>query len=784
MKNLIAILLLVLLLCGCAVPNDAKTTQTSEPTLTQEAVQTSEAIETPVPLSKKLELPVSVAYNKGAVSRTDEDGVFYVTLSNGQEEHPAMPTFTWYINGTAADTIDEVVIEFDVLETVRPLDGQYFGYDRAFFVTLHNFETIPLMPPWPKDEVYNSHLLSRGNTGRSEMINIPELGVDLGKYAAWDGEHVRIAIPYSEFQNASKDLTLQFLPGTTFGLLNIYLWGENGLYADTADTISQQIEYPERDLMNKVIGPFYEDIVERFGCDPAKTNQNPAQQLEDNIYGGGNSKNAIRGGLTINPDGSVDMPVSFYDLDAYASQIQGKYAVIPEGLVSVFTIISKQDRFSDEQQRQIIDFVFKNMMDETGQFFGVYDIAQEKMVAVERRASALPILSALLMNRDVLSNPEIDLIMNSIIAHELVRVGDTLYYAPNGIGEDGVMDLYLSDFAISDELLALLSEYSNDGRRLDEEYGCAMLLKGVANSLKLILEGQEQNATRLPSTELRVVFSGKGESYELQPSGTFDINNSYFSIGLMSFEFFYQAVEPYGYYAEQESFDSTFKRLGKVKDNAYSEKQKQTIREIEALYAETYSVYTIANTLYESWLDIYNFLKIQTDDTIYAYAYNVHTGEMIEAPSDLLGSSFSYTSQFRERFGTPAVSMNYFLLVGMFNDKEMALESGNLALANYGIHEGWMFGTLSTTNSDIFADNGLNVWGYDSLQYALMGNMPAVMLTRHMYDTSGMNTNRENWRVFAMRKMNQFMSEGVERLTPDDAFPTFYDHIPAVEILN
>jgi len=124
MKKLIAILLLLSLLCGCATPNNTKTTQTSEPASTQEAAQASKTIETPVPLSKKLELPVSVAYNKGTVSRTDEDGVFYVTLSHGQEERPTMPTFTWYINGTEADTIDEVVIEFDVLETVRPLDGE------------------------------------------------------------------------------------------------------------------------------------------------------------------------------------------------------------------------------------------------------------------------------------------------------------------------------------------------------------------------------------------------------------------------------------------------------------------------------------------------------------------------------------------------------------------------------------------------------------------------------------------------------------------------------------
>ncbi len=777
MKKLVAILLVTVLLCGCAVPNDAKTTQEREPASAQEAS------ETPEPKPKSVELPAKISFNKGTLSETEEEGVFYVDLSNGHQERPPMPIYAWYINGTGADMIDEVVIEFDVFGTVPPLDGEYFGYDQAFYITLHNFETIPLIPPWPEDFVYDSHLMSRGNTGRADMLAIPEIGVDLQKYAVWDGEHVRIAIPYSEFQNASKDLTLQFLPGTTYGNLSACLFRADGLQEDAVETVSQPIAAPEHNLFEAVMKPLLNDFSDRLGFNPSTNFENVARELRDRIYGGGGDKiNVIGDGLIVNSDGSVNMPASFYDLGEYANQVQGKYVVIPEGLVSVFATISQRERFSDEQQRRIIDFVFENMMDETGQFYGIYDIAQEKVVAAERRVASLPILSALLANRDVLTDREIDLIANSIIANEIVRVGDTVYYAPNGIDEDGVMDLHLYDFAISDEFFYILTEYSQNSRRLDEKYGCAILLEGLANSLKLVLEAQEQNPTRLPSTELRVVFSGDGESCELQPSDTFDIKNSYFSIGLVAFEFFYQVFEQYKYYDVQGSFDAKFARLSKVQGSAYTQKQEQTIRDAEALYAEVYNAYTIANTLYESWLDVYNFLRIQPSDTIYANAYNVHTGEIIEASGEALYPSFSDVKGFRKHFGTPATSMNYFLLTGMFNDREMALESGYLAFFNFDIHKYWMLSSLNPSNPDMFVDNGFNIWGYDSLQYTMMGDMTATTMTRQMYDTSGICINRENWRVFAMRKINQFTEDEANFLTPDEAFPTFYDQIPAVEI--
>jgi hypothetical protein len=799
MKKIILVFLLVLLLCGCAVPNDVDTTQTAS---ASEQAQTEEPVETPVPGPTpdpeltSIALPVEVAFNAGVLSETETDGVYFVTLPEEEQMRPGAPTYTWYINGSDADVIDEVLIEFDVFGTVRPLDGMYFGYDEAFYVILHNFETIPALPIWPCDPVTLEE--TGGDTDQNAMLVLPELGVDLKKYAEWEDEHVRIAIPYTEFRNASKDLTLQFLPGTTFGNLTVCLSGTDGLYEDEIERISQTIEAPERDLMNEVTMPLLREFMERFEFDPAPYCQNPYQQLEDSIYRGTDPRNIMFAGSVINPDGSISMPAAFYDLGDYASQVQGKYAVVPEGLVAALATLSNQESFNDEQRLRVTNFILENMMNEDGQFYGIYDIAQQKLVATDRKVATLPMLSALAgyrnfttdpdTNLSVISNDTIDLIANSMLANEIVRVGDTLYYAPYGISEDGVMDLKLSDFVFTGGLFGLLTEYSHDGSRLDEEYGCAILLEGLANSLKLILEGQEQNATHLPSTELRVVFSGDGESYELHPSDTFDIKNSYFSIGLSSYETYYSTIDQFRYNDSniQDGIDWAYIRLKNVKNGAYTEQQAKTIRDIEALYAEKSNAYTIANTLYESWLDVYNFLRVQTSDTIYANAYDVGTGEKIEASTDGLYAGFQEAVPFVKRFGTPAASMNYFLLVGIFNDESMAIESGNLAQANFDMHVAGMFSLQpDRTDPDIYADNGFNIWGYDSLLYSVCGySFTSRYQTRHLLFASNLNLSRENWKVFSMRKMNQFMQDGLEPLTPEDEFPMFYDDIPAVTIKN
>jgi len=409
------------------------------------------------------------------------------------------------------------------------------------------------------------------------------------------------------------------------------------------------------------------------------------------------------------------------------------------------------------------------------------------MVAAERKVSAVPILSAILMNSDVLTNEEIDFIVNSIIANDLVRVGDTLYYAPNGISEDGGMDLKLSDFAVNERFFSLLAEYSQDRGRLDEEFGSAMLLEGFANSLKLVLECQERNETRLPSSELRVYFSSDGRSYKLEPSEIFDINNPFFAIGLSSFEHFGRIFEEFEFIDNPSSFAATISSLNGVKDGVYNESQEQVIREGEAMYAEMYNAYTIGNTMYESWYHIYNFLKMQPSETAYAPMYNVHTGELIAAwTPDKLSADFPMLIPFITRFGTPATTMNYFHLAGVFNDESMVEETAHLAAFNYDMYMSWILGSQSDNypNPDLYADMGFNIWGFDSLRYTLINPIPATQLTHSLYSTSGTNMAREDWRQYVMRKLNEFIPDEENAISVDDCFPTFYDHLPEATIVE
>ena len=787
---IIAICLVSVLFFGCAVKNDAEAAQPS--TDIMQAEQAADEAEAPLPEpatepgAPEIALPAELSYNARVQTETKENGVYSVMLPEEGTDHPTMPTYYWYINGTNADIINEVVIDFDVFETVLPLNGQYSGYDKAFFIVLHNFDKIPSLPPWPDSYIS----FRRGDIDENVMLKWPEFGVDLKKYAVRQGEHVQIIIPYSEFQNAAKDLTLQFLPGTTYGDLSICLRAEGDvLYPETIDAVSQRIEYPERDLMNAEIKPLF-----TTGMEPFPIVSNPASELNGRIHHGGNI-NVMQAGLVVNPDGSVNMPVSLYDLGAYENQVQCKYAVIPEGIVPALANLKGYDGFTKEQMRDVVTFVINEMMIQDGQFYGIYDIEQQKLVATERKAASLPILSELVSFRNLergpneyyrfVSNNVIDKIANAMIANEIVRVGDTLYYAPYGIDSNGAMELKLADFAFTSAFFRLLTEYSQDENRLREKYGCAMLLEGISNSLGLILEGQEQNETRLPSTELRVIFSSDYNSYTLQPSETFSINNSYFSVGLMEYAGYYSNVDQFAFYKNgyNESIDHTAMRLGEVNDGAYTQSQVQAIRLMEVRFAEMTNAYQICNALYKSWLNVYDFLKIQPSDTIYANAYNVHTGEMIEAQAEVNYHSFEWVNPFIKRFGTPGTSMNYFLLTGIFNDESMGLESGHLALVNLDLHLA-LFSPFSAVNPDTYADVGFNIWGYDSLRYAISGNMPITMETYPLFGGAGTSLNHRSWLTYVKSKINQFTEDEANYLTPEDMFPLFYDDMAAIEIVN
>ena len=811
MKKQILVLFIVLSLCGCSVsenmgaaqvPTENGQTQSieSDPTSTPEPIPTPEP--TPPQPVKSVALPIAVAKNEQFLMHvSDNENADLVSemgtplaslLSPGDDAYytafnpdrmnilqlgdPFMPTFVWYINGSHADKIAEVVIEFDLLEIIPPLHPDFFSYDKAYCITLHHIQNIKRVPEGQHGQLDGDIL----------PIDMPELGEDLRKYAKQDGTHVTITIPYSEFQSTAKDLTLQFLPGTTFANLSVNLWGAEELSETILSEISQKIDRPEHDLLGEVLSLLHEP--NDAWCVP-----NEREAILNEVGSRIHSNEVIGEGLIVNPDGSVNMPVSFYDLGEYADEVKGKYAVIPEGLVPAFATLSScpyNDLQKPYNKRNLVDFVFENLMDETGQFYGVYDIEQGKTVAAGRKSPALPILSSMcepiggMPNTCVLSDKEIKLILNSIIANDLIRVGDKLYYAPRGISGDGVMELNLSDLAISVSLLEILVDYSVDKSCLDEKYGAAMLLEGYINSLKLVVEGQEQNETRLLSSKLKVIFKDGGRGYELQPSDIFDIKDSFYAnigiIGPLSNN------SCFGKFTFEKTNCACTDRLSGGKDGVYDESQKRYIRDCERQYAEIDNMYEIQTTFYECFLHIYNFLQMQPAETAYAPQYNVHTGEMIEAPADMLYPEFrEFMAPMISRIGTPATLMNYYLLVDIFNNETEVL--GTAKVIPF-IYERWtddcVFGSQGVDRiPDLYADNGFNIWGYDSL-YPMFESYAMFGMNEPLYNRLGFSFGREGWKEYTMRKLNDHIRNEEDKVTLDDEFPLFYDHLPETIIAD
>jgi len=812
MKKAICIIFAAVLLCGCGAPVVETTTPSPTETMKNEVnvSDTMPVVEETPALEKFVALPVNVKDNKKFLRQlnietdvdfqtemgtpiaeliSSEDTAYYVEFNPDRmaglpADRPNMPMYRWYINGSNANIISEVVIEFDLYETISPLHPTLFGYDMGYFLTLQYARTVRLDP-------IGQQIQLKGNMF---SLDVPELGEELRKYAKQDGTHVTITIPYSEFQSSAKDLTLQFLPGTTFANLSIKLWGSDKLNENIVNEISQVIYRPEHDLLSEIL------VLAGMTKD--------AWGFPD--YNGqiiGDVESAIHRdegpGLIINSDGSINMPVSLYDLGEYAGEVKGKYAVIPEGVIPAFATLSSyaflsniQDDIELEKQykRNLADFVFQNLMDETGQFYGIYDIAQGKTVATNRKSPALPILSSMCgliwdtPNTEILSDKEIKPIVNSIIANDIIRVADKLYYAPHGISGDGVMNLSLSDFYISASLLSKLADYAAVEGSLDDEYGVVMLLEGYLNSLKLVVEGQEQNETRLVSSDLKVIFMDGGKSYELQPSDTFDINDSFFLnfdlIGAMSDDFH---GGPFSKLAFNKTNQSIAGKLSISKDGTLNETQKGYIRECERQYAEIYNMYEIQTTLYECFFHIYSFLQLQPIETAFAPQYNVHTGEMIEAPTEMLYPQFRNTiAPMLRRIGTPATLMNYSRLEGVFNDETELVETCKALAPYFGE---WM-GTnvfrssgLDSTNPDLYAENAFDIWGFDSL-YSLNFDKTVVSSSAPLYDSMGHSFGREGWKEYTMRMLNENIQNEAEHVMPDDEFPLFYDHLPKEEIIN
>ena len=97
---------------------------------------------TPVP-NEWVELPVTEAENAELLIE-NADGSLSVILDEenlDDRHHPAMPSYIWNLNAEV-EGIDAIVVAFDLIDTVEPDDLYFYGYDRGFFVGLHNLDDV------------------------------------------------------------------------------------------------------------------------------------------------------------------------------------------------------------------------------------------------------------------------------------------------------------------------------------------------------------------------------------------------------------------------------------------------------------------------------------------------------------------------------------------------------------------------------------------------------------------------------------------------------------------
>ena len=225
-----------------ATPYLEQTEEQPEPVSTESEL-------TPIPL-EWVELPIPEADHSELLT-ANADGSLSVFLdeeNTDDRHHPAMPSYIWSLNANV-DGIETIAVEFDLLDTVDPDDLYFFGYDRGFFIGLHNLDDVSDVlfyythnsNEWDvtridEDPGKLSHLTAENK------LYYPELAEDLSRYTTSNGNgHYTVSIPYEQFSGGARDLVLQFLPGAIYDNVRIYADGSGGFGVGRLDElISEQ----------------------------------------------------------------------------------------------------------------------------------------------------------------------------------------------------------------------------------------------------------------------------------------------------------------------------------------------------------------------------------------------------------------------------------------------------------------------------------------------------------------------------------------------------------------
>lgn len=621
---------------------EATLEQASTPTPTRDVTLAPES--TPEPMEKyPLIVPAPIYSDMLTIH---EDGVSEVTIGYRIRHVDHIknivngPAYLWHINPNINNGIKHVVIEFDLLETADPKDESLIGYNRGFFVGLKNMTEIhtgigDYWSLWNAEGEYPE----RFKLDTEAYLQYPFLSIDMTRYAKVDDKKCIIRIPYNQFLGGARSLNLQFLPGAKYANIEIYLEGYN------IEDISLEQLSDTRDIENLgSVSPYIDD------------------NLEGNFKSGGyegianvsiHNDNQLKE-LFYNIDGSVNMLMTDFDLGEYADEVTCTRGIIPEGLITVLTRSDEDIRKYNARGIGLVNFVYENMRDQkTGLVSGIWDNENSIKLVPERRTANFPLL---LKTIDLLSHEQIYEWFQAIIEHEVVIINTQAYYLPNGVDEDGITIIELEDLVCAGILGNLEYLYKNyDQYEIGE---ISLVLEAITNSTELMLRAQELNPTHLPTNSIKVVFNEDGSIY-LEPIGEeFYINNNFYlnslGRGLGTMGFFSNSINTALTHLDQTEDDNEIEMI------KYVESDLKLFRNISGLFL--YQIKILQH--------VYDFIKVQDKDIIFAPGYNVNTGEPIFY--DSLPTSANI--ELYKRFGNPKEYYSYFLVLSAFLDIPLMLE--------------------------------------------------------------------------------------------------------------
>lgn len=658
-----------------------------------------------------------------------------------------MPSYIWSLNAKV-EGIETIVVEFDLLDTVDPDDLYFYGYDRGFFIGLHNLDDVSdvLFYYTMNSNEWDATMIDEDPGKLSHLtaenkLYYPELAEDLSRYSTSDANgHYIVHIPYEQFNSGMRNLVLQFLPGAIYTNVRIYADGSGGFGVGRLDELISEQPPVELEDFNDLTFHLWED---RESVDGMMRSDVIDKIKKENQW----SEKTISDAL-INEDGTTNMYLADYDLEGYEDEIVGEYGVVPEDVMAIIVAVNNNwdDPSFSQNRTALVNFVLDNMVDpETGLIYGVWDNAQGVLVATDRISRSTLQIAIAMMGTENVDEARIWALIDAVIEHELLYINGTYYYVPGGqLSADGTVELDLDDFAVTEGFMSYFRDmiwYHKEDQQKDP-LATYKTLEGFANSMELLLEGQEQNPTNLPPGTLRVTFNEDG-TRTFESVGEFHMDNVFFSIWAIAHEFNYAEATSGFQFMMAEKFNELIEHFLTAKADGNEEYAAQDLEQARRIASYYQNSMRIVNTSYQMYYDVYNFTKAQDGSTIFAAAYDVNTGDVVFRDSVGEEDGSAPWDAYQRRFGATNTAVNYAFMNLFFHDQELAEESLKMVMTSIGLFDGFVLNEpvdLDISDTEVltrFFEKGVSIVGNDGIwfeRYFAGPKWPCSISTRAAFD--------------------------------------------------